>query len=190
MQISDTDLTFTEKFTEEELVAALKMRSQQAFGYLYEQYGAAIFTFIKQVIPLNETAEDVLQETFTGIWKNIDKYDPSKGRLFTWLVRLARNQAIDTTRSKLYKSGTKNVPLDNYVDYFEQTRPLHQQVDSIGLKKQVGCLQPGQRELIELCYFNGFTNEEAAKILQLPVGTVKSRLRGALIELRKRLVEP
>ncbi|MFZ1529542.1 MAG: sigma-70 family RNA polymerase sigma factor [Ferruginibacter sp.] len=183
-------MALTETFSEEELVSALKMRSQKAFGYLYAQYGAAIFTFIKQVIPANETAEDVLQETFTGIWKNIDKYDPSKGRLFTWLVRLARNQAIDTTRSKLYKSGNKNVPLENYVDYFEQTRALHQPVDSIGLRKHVGLLQAEQREVIELCYFNGFTNEEAAKILKLPAGTVKSRLRTALIELRKRLIEP
>lgn len=169
---------------------ALKKRSENAFRYLYNNYGAAVFTFIKQVIPANEAAEEVLQECFVSVWKNIDKYDPSKGRLFTWLIRLARNQAIDTSRSKIYKSEQKNESFDNYVNYFEGQNHLLQNTDVIGLRKQVGFLAAEQRDVIELCYFNGFTNEEAAKILKLPAGTVKSRLRAALVELRKKLTEP
>lgn len=177
-------------YTEQELVDALKMRSEDAFRHLYTNYSAAVFTFIKQVIPSNETAEEVLQECFLGVWKNIGKYDPAKGRLFTWLIRLARNQAIDTTRSKVYKSEQKNESFDNYVNYFEGNMHQLQNPDIIGLRKEVSFLATEQKEVIELCYFNGFTNEEAAKILKLPAGTVKSRLRAGLIELRKRLIEP
>lgn len=130
----------------------------------------------------------MLQETFITVWKNIDKYDPSKGRLFTWLLRLARNAAINKTRSKLFKSQQKNADLDHYVNYLEEQSPQHVATDRIGLRQQVHQLKEEWRSVLELSYYQGFTQEEVAKALNIPLGTVKTRLRNALIELRKQFV--
>jgi RNA polymerase sigma factor (sigma-70 family) len=95
------------KIEEQELIALLRARSQRGLRILYDNYSAALFGVISRIITDNETAEDVLQEAFVKIWNNIDNYDTSKGRLFTWLLNVARNQAIDKTRSKDFKDAGK-----------------------------------------------------------------------------------
>lgn len=129
-----------------------------------------------------------MQEVFITVWKQIDKYDEQKGRLFTWLIRLTRNTAINKLRSKEYKSQIKNDSIDNFVstsvDYVAGT----DNINAIGLRKQVHQLREDYKNVIELSFYNGFTQEETAKALDIPVGTVKTRLRNALIELRKHFV--
>ncbi len=173
------------KYSEDELTDALKRHEAQAFQYLYNNYKGALFSTIKQIIFDNDIAEDVLQDAFTMVWKNIEKYDPSKGRLFTWLFNVTRNCAINTTRSKNYKSQQKNDSLDDYVITSLQTGNDLSAIDHIGLRKQVHSLRKDYKNVLELSYFNGYTHEEIAKILNIPSGTVKTRLRNALIELRK-----
>ena len=175
-------------YTEDALTAALKMHDNDAFQYLYKNYKAALFTVIHQIITDKEIAQDVLQEAFVTAWKNIDKYDASKGRLFTWLFNVTRNCAINTTRSKAYKTEQKNDSFDNYVTYVDGKESQSLGVDQIGLRKQVHLLREDYKNVLELSYFNGFTHEEIAKKLNIPVGTVKTRLRSALIELRKQFV--
>lgn len=175
-------------YTEEELVAALQQHEKKAYEYLYHQYKGALLTVIKQVITDDETATDVLQEVFLTIWKNISKYDPSKGRLFTWLHKLGRNCAINTTRSKTFKSQQKNSSIDNYVTYTEGLEGPGFDINKIGLRKQVHLLRDEYKKVIELCYFEGYMQREIAEILQIPEGTVKTRLRNALIELRKNFI--
>jgi RNA polymerase sigma factor (sigma-70 family) len=177
-----------ETYTEDSLTAALKKHDQQAFKYLYNNYKAALFTIIHQVIADKEIAQDVLQDAFITAWKNIEKYDSSKGRLFTWLFNVTRNCAINTTRSKAYKSEQKNDSFDNYVIYVDGKDSTSLNVNQIGLRKQVQQLREDYKNVIELSYFNGFTHEEIAKILAIPVGTVKTRLRNALVDLRKQFV--
>ena len=121
-------------------------------------------------------------------WKNIDKYDAVKGRLFTWLFNVTRNCAINTTRSKNYKTQLKNDSLANYVNDHTVNEAFVLQINKIGLRKQVHLLREDYKNVLELSYFNGFTHEEIAKILSIPSGTVKTRLRNALIELRKQFV--
>lgn len=175
-------------YNEEELVIALKKHESDAYSYLYMNYRGSLYNTILQIIPGEETAKDVLQEVFVTVWQNIDKYDAEKGRLFTWLLKITRNGAINKTRSKIYKSQVKNTNIDNYVNYIEEKQPQQQNINKIGLRKQVHLLREEYRNVVELSYFNGFTQEEIAKALDIPLGTVKTRLRNALIELRKQFV--
>ena len=176
------------KYTEAELIDALKKHENDAYVYLYNNYKGALFTVILQIIPDKENAGDVLQEAFIMAWKNIDKYDVAKGRLFTWLFNVTRNCAINTTRSKNYKQQLKNDSLDNYVNDVDERTSHILPINQIGLRKQVQQLKDDYRNVMQLSYFNGFTHEEIAKILNIPSGTVKTRLRNALIELRKQFV--
>ena len=147
-----------------------------------------MYNNILQVIPNTETANDVLQEVFITIWQNMDKYDAAKGRLFTWLLRLTRNAAINKTRSKIYKSQQKNDDINNYVSVIEQNGTEQPAINQIGLRMQVHRLRDDYKNVLELSYFEGFTQEEISKALNLPLGTVKTRLRNAIIELRKQFV--
>ena len=164
------------------------MYDHKAYAYLYHQYKGALFNVIQQFIFERENATDVLQEVFITIWKNIDKYDASKGRLFTWLFNVTRNCAINATRSKIYKTQFKNDSLDFYVNDVDTNENIVLQVNQIGLRKLVHQLKDDYKNVLELSYFNGFTHEEIAKILNIPSGTVKTRLRKALIDLRKQFV--
>ncbi len=181
-------LTAPNTYTEADLATALKMHDNNAFQYLYNNYKGALFTVVQQIITDKTIAEDVLQEAFITAWKNIEKYDASKGRLFTWLFNVTRNCAINTTRSKGYKTQQKNDSLENYVTYGDEKDSLQININQIGLRQQVYKLRDDYKNVLELSYFNGFTHEEIAKILAIPVGTVKTRLRNALIELRKQFV--
>ena len=175
-------------YTETALTAALKHRESEAFEYLYNNYKGALFTVVLQIIPEREIAEDVLQEAFVMAWKNIDKYDAAKGRLFTWLFNVTRNCAINTIRSKSFKTQQKNDSIDNYVTYVDEKENTILNINQIGLRKHVHQLREDYKNVVELSYFNGYTHEEISKILTVPVGTVKTRLRNALIELRKQFV--
>ena len=175
-------------YTEQELVVALKERNNQAFGFLYDNYAGALYSIIRQIITNNdELAGDVLQEVFINIWRKIESYDQTKGRLFTWMLNIARNASIDTLRSKSYQNSQKNQELpDNvYKGIANQTTQLN--VDNIGLKKVLEKLKPEHRVLVELAYFKGFTHEEIAEMMAIPLGTVKTRIRNALLQLREYL---
>lgn len=173
-------------YTEDTLVNSLKERDKAAFTYLYNNYKKALYAVILQLIPDEEIASDTLQEAFITIWRNIDKYDSSKGRLFTWLVIIVRNTAINQMRSKFFRQVQKNDSLSLYVSYIEDRIPGEDvPVNHIGLRKQVHNLRPEYRDVLELGYFNGLTQEEISKVLKIPIGTVKTRLRNAVIELRK-----
>lgn len=175
-------------YTERELVLALKERNDQAFSFLYDHYAGALYSIIKQIVPDNpELANDVLQEVFINIWRKIDSYDQSKGRLFTWMLNIARNASIDLLRSKSYQNSQKNQELPDNVYRGAANQAILQNVDSIGLKKMLEKLRPEHRVLVELAYFKGFTHEEIAEMVAIPLGTVKTRIRNALLQLREYL---
>jgi RNA polymerase sigma-70 factor (ECF subfamily) len=101
----------TVTYTEAELLQALQSHDEQAFSFLYDRYSKALFNIILQIIPQQELAEDVLQEVFVKIWQNIKSYDETKGRLYTWMLNIARNQSIDRTRSKDFNNRYKTKEL-------------------------------------------------------------------------------
>ncbi len=170
-------------YSEAELISSLKYKEEQAFSYLYDNYAPALYNIIQQIVPEREIANDVLQEVFLNIWRKIDSYDADKGRLFTWMLNIARNASIDKRRSKGYQDSLKNQPLAEDVNvYAHQAVKIH--TDDYGLRKLVNKLKDEQKVLVELSYFQGFTHEEIAKSLNLPLGTVKTRIRAALSQLR------
>lgn len=172
------------KYQEQELVAQLLQQNDQAFSYLYDNYSPALFGVISQIIPNSEIAADVLQDVFVSIWKKISSYDETKGRLFTWMLNIARNAAIDKLRSRSYQDSLKNRPIAENVNTITANSAVNPQQNDIGLKRQIGKLKDEYRVLIDMSYFQGFTHEEISKILNLPLGTVKTRIRSALIQLR------
>ena len=174
------------KYTEPELVSSLKERVDHAFAYLYDNYSGALYNIILQIVPDQELANDVLQEAFVNIWRKIDSYDQSKGKLFTWMLNITRNLSIDTIRSKSFQNNQKNRELPETGSY-EENGYVQQDIDNIGLRKVIEKLKKEQRVLIDLAYFKGYTHEEIAEIEGLPLGTVKTRIRSALVQLREQL---
>lgn len=162
----------------------LQQRDDNSFGYLYDNYSGALFGVISAIVPDSETAKDVLQEAFVNIWRKIESYDPVKGRLFTWMMNVARNAAIDKVRSRGYQDSLKNYSISGNVHTGDIGKATFSQMDDVGLKKVLGKLKKESRVLIDLSYFQGYTHEEIAKILDIPLGTVKTRIRSALIHLR------
>lgn len=173
------------KYSEEELVLLLQQKDQHAFSYLYDNYAGALNGIICRMVEEDQLAEDILQESFLKIWNNFAQYDSSKGRLFTWMINLTRNLTIDTLRSKGYKKQQKISKDENSVINYHDKNYGSDRFDSIGLRKQVSNLKPEQKSIIDLAYFNGYTQEEISKELGIPLGTVKTRMRSAIMELRK-----
>ena len=168
-------------------MSLLKSRDSRAFSYLYDNYSSSLYTVIAQLVNDMEIANDVLQEVFINIWRKIESYDPVKGRLFTWMLNIARNASIDTLRSRSYQNSQKNQPLQENSELLEGGRLSAINVDNIGLKKVVERLKKEHRVLIELAYFKGYTHEEISQIEDIPLGTVKTRIRNALLQLREYL---
>jgi RNA polymerase sigma factor (sigma-70 family) len=173
----------TQKYIESELVMLLKQREQTAFSYLYDHYSAALYSIILSVVPDKQLANDVLQEVFVKIWRQSESYDASKGRLFTWMMNIARNASIDMLRSKGYQKNQQNRELTEAV--YEKGGSIITNIDQIGLRKMVHSLKEEYKMLVELSYFRGFTQDEISKMLNMPLGTVKTRLRSALLQLRE-----
>jgi RNA polymerase sigma-70 factor, ECF subfamily len=177
------------KFTEEELIASLRNGDQKALGFLYDNYSAALFGVIMRIVESQENAEDVLQEVFVKVWKNIASYDKSKGKLYTWLINIARNTAIDSLRAKGYKAKSQIQSLDNSVHSINKQYTTTIQPDHIGLKTLVDKMKPEYKTLIDKLYFEGYTQEEVAEELNIPLGTVKTRIRAAINQLRDIFIE-
>ena len=172
------------KYSEEELVFALQQQDQQAFSYLYDNYSAALFGLIFKMVNDKELAEDILQEAFVKIWNNFSNYDSMKGRLFTWMLNLTRNLTIDMLRSKGYRKQSKIYDDENSVNNFSDKSMSADRFDAMGIRKQLTNLKTDQKEIIDLAYFGGLTQDEISKQLGIPLGTVKTRIRAALIQLR------
>lgn len=171
-------------YSEGDLVALLQKRDTAAFNYLYDHYSAALYGVIFPIVNDAEAANDVLQEVFLNIWKKIESYDAVKGRLFTWMLNIARNASIDVLRSRSYQNSRKNQPLAETVNWNSNLQVFQPDTETIGLHKLLEKLKEDQRVLIELAYFKGYTHEEISEIEGLPLGTVKTRIRNALIQLR------
>lgn len=171
-------------YNEQELVSLLKDREEKAFAYLYDHYSGALNSIILQILSDQELANDVLQEVFINIWRRIEMYDPAKGRLFTWMLNIARNASIDMLRSKSYQNSKRNQSLPENVHSGSSGQVTQLSVDNIGLGKVLGKLRTEYRVLVELAYLKGYTHEEIADLEKIPLGTVKTRIRNALIQLR------
>lgn len=163
---------------EQVLVQGLKAREQAAFTTLYKAYAPALFGVLRRMIDDDCIAEDLLQDTFVKIWTNSHRYDPGQGRLFTWLLKLTRNVALDALRARKTRTQAE------FYWHDHGTKQLYQEAsDAIPHQSLFTLVEPKYRPILELAY-QGFSREEIAKTYQMPVGTVKTRLRTALNELK------
>jgi RNA polymerase sigma-70 factor (ECF subfamily) len=169
----------------EELILQFQQKNVKAFDKLYHYYNDSLFGVINNIVGDQDLAKDILQEVFIKIWNNSNKYNKEKGRFFTWILNIARNSAIDTTRSKNFKKSLKNQDVENFVDIIENNENFESKSNFIGVKKFVQQLTDKCKSIIELLFFKGFTQKETAEKLKIPLGTVKTRNRNCINELRK-----
>ena len=146
-----------QKISEQELVNGLFNKDNNAITILYNNYSTALYGVIFRIVQSEEIAEDVLQDTFVKIWKSFDQYDVSKGKLFTWIVNVARNLAIDKVRSKYFNNSQKNQDIDNIVSFVDLNNNHSYNPDTIGMKELVNKLNPEHKSIIDLIYFKLFT---------------------------------
>ena len=175
----------TKEISEAELAAALKNRNRDAVGILYDNYSALLYGIIFRIVKSEETAEDLLQEVFVKVWNNISSFDPAKAKLVTWMGNIARNLAIDKIRSKDYKNLQQNHDIADFVNIIEESPSTGFNPEHIGVKEMLEKLPKEQRELLELVYWQGYTQAETAEKLGMPLGTVKTRIRSAVNTLRE-----
>lgn len=168
------------------LVDGLKRGDKVAIDKLYKMYAGSLMGIISRIVKFDEVAEDVLQDTFVKIWKSIAQYDSSKGRLFTWMANLAKNAAIDQVRSKNYVNSGKTDDLgDTKVDLIDSRNNVSFNAETIGVRQLMQYLKPDQKNILDLVYFEGYTQMEVAEHLNIPLGTVKTKIRLSILTLRK-----
>ncbi|MFZ4544776.1 MAG: RNA polymerase sigma factor [Saprospiraceae bacterium] len=170
--------------TQEELVPLLLTQNSTAFTNLYDMYAKSLFAVINNLVRDKDEAEDVLQEVFVKIWKNIASYNESKGRFYTWMLNIARNTAIDKLRSKGYDNNKKNLPAENFVHLLEDNSKLTNKIDTIGIQEFIKKLKPKCIAIIDLLFFKGYTQQETADELAMPLGSVKTLNRSCINDLR------
>lgn len=163
----------------------LRSKSQSAFSYLYRAYGDVLFGVVNKVVSDEGIAEDVLQEVFVKIWAHIDQYDTAKGRIYTWMLNIARNTAIDKLRSKGEIMRGKIRGDEETVSIARTDLNTEQSTDTIGVRQAVANLEPRYAQIVQLAYFQGYTLDEISKVLTVPLGTVKTRMRHAMQQLRQ-----
>lgn len=174
---------------ESKLVISLKDQDKNALAYLYDQYSAALYGVIFRIVKRETLAEEVLQETFVKIWNSIDQYSAKEGRLFTWMFRLARNLAIDKSRSKGLKRELKTDAVADHMRYCDHKDNQQQQTNTVALERLLSKLQPEQALIINLLYLKGYTHAEVVQEFEIPLETVKAWHRWAMINLRELLVK-
>ena len=167
---------------EQQIVELLANGDKKALNLLYENYADSLYGVILKVTINEELAQDALQETFIKVWKNAKKYDSKKAKLFTWLYRIAKNTAIDKLRS-FNNRFEKEVQIDKSNVYILPTANLNQ--DVLDLKEHVARLDDKYQIVLKALFFEGMTQQEASDELDIPLGTIKSRLKIGLRELKK-----
>lgn len=178
------------KIKPDELVVQLKAQKKYAFSVLYNNYSPALLAVATNIVRNKQVAEDLIQEVFVKIWRNIDSYDPTKGTLYTWMLTITTNASKDYLRSKQYRhqlciAGNGLDSIENYTpiyqtNYREERNELPQLIQNLDVK---------YREIIDLVYIYGYTQVEVAQILKIPSGTVKTRCRFGLQKLKSNYTE-
>ncbi len=166
-----------------EFAERLRAGDQSVIGELYDAYSSALYGVVCTILRDDQEANDVLQDAFVNIWKYGKNFDSAKGSLFTWMLNIARNKAIDKIRKKKRSGEIQNIGDNVYI--LENGNVTENNTDIIGLRSTVDKLDDEKKKLIDLAYFSGYTQQEMADELDLPLGTVKTRVRAALQDLRK-----
>lgn len=171
-------------------LAALLRRSargdEAAFAALYDAMAARVHGLLLRVVRDPAQAEEVTQETFLEIWRTASRFDPDRGSAVAWILTITHRKGVDRVRSAEAASRRD-------ATYHRETRPVERDLtaeeataslEAGRVRQALETLTPTQREAVELAYFGGYTHTEVAAMLDLPLGTAKTRIRDGLIRLR------
>ncbi len=175
------------------LLQRIVQSDESAMSELYNRYGRLLYTFGLRIVRSEEEASDLVQEVFLQAWNKAPSYEKGKGTVYTWLVTMTRNRAIDLLRSKRYKQQSQTIDISqlSLVVDVHSSNPHSETVQ--GENRQLvttalGKLTPDQQRVIALAYYEGYSQSEIASTLNIPLGTVKSRMRKGLMEMRSMLL--
>ena len=164
------------------LIARLRAGDETAMADLYDRYSAVVYGVALRVLADTTAAEDVLQEVFLQLWRNPRRFDADRGRLAPWLAVIARNRAIDILRKRPREEDIDEQPISTGVN-LEDSANLRQAVEKV--RNAMGQLPQEQRKALEMAFFEGMTHTEISRKTGDPLGTVKTRIRSALMAVRK-----
>jgi RNA polymerase sigma-70 factor (ECF subfamily) len=183
--------------TDSEIMLKIAGYDSKALEQLYDRYTPLLYTLIKRIIPDKETAEEVLSEVFVIIWRQIDQIDFKNINIYTWLVTLARNKAIDVKHRNIGKVT------EEYTEDYEKEKilpKLSREIESVELEDvlemkgkiegAIKSLTDAQRYVMELSYYEGVDEIGIAEKLKIPSSTVKSKLQVAIGNLMKKISKP
>lgn len=172
---------------EEELVPLLLKKSPKGLEILYDNFSASLFGVIQRIVPNEEIAEELLNKTFSKIWNNISQYNPARDRLSAWMINHARNTAMESLRmtDSLNKSQYKSV--ENLMADADPAKLTGIGAECKGMKELIGKMDIGYSQILYLLFFAGFSQSEVALKLNIPLGTIKTRSRTAILKLRNYL---
>lgn len=176
--------TIKTTYSEQELIVLLKEKNENGFHYLYDHYSGALYGIVLRIVQSKEYAEEVIQDVFVKIWNSIHQYDSSKGRFYTWIINIARNTAIDYLKSKGFQNELKNQSLPDFVYNTAELSTVNHSADYIGFNDVLESLEIDKQELINLSYYQGYSQYEISEKLKIPLGTVKTKMRNALMKLK------
>lgn len=164
------------------LIARTRQRNQDAFAVLYDRYSSLVYSVAMRVLKNPAAAEDVLHDVFLQLWNSPEKFEASRGNLPSWLAVIARNRAIDGVRRERPRVDPEDVVLVSPVDIHSEAERSAVAAKVRGILKD---MPEAQRSAVEMAYFEGMTHVEIADRTHEPLGTVKTRIRTALITIRK-----
>ncbi len=167
----------------EKVVALIKNGDETGLKTLYTHYNGALYGIVNRILIRQGESEEALQETFLKIWNNIDNYQPVKGTLFTWMATIARNTALDKKRLKSYEHETKTESIVTG----ENDPSVSANIGNINIPDLIKNIPEKYRILVDKMFLNGYTQQEIADEMSIPLGTVKTRLREAISILRNEL---
>jgi RNA polymerase sigma-70 factor (ECF subfamily) len=165
------------------LVARIRAGDQQAMSELYDRYSKVVYAVSLRVLQDTGAAEDVLQDVFLQLWRNPDAFDASRGNLAAWLAVIARHRAIDRLRQRRPETDIDECVIASGPDLRDETER------TLIVEKVRGALQemnPQQRQAMEMAFFQGLTHTEIAEKTGEPLGTIKTRIRSGLQQLRSK----
>lgn len=182
---------------EREWMIAVQSGDKTALKKLYDRFSKILFGMIYKILHNKEEAEDLLQEIFVKIWNRADQYDPSRGTVYSFIATLARNRAIDRTRSRAFKNRRKDdyvINDDEYSFHLSTDNPnpeerIELSERAVGVRKALAELNKKERQVLYISYFEGLSQSEIAEKIDIPLGTVKYRMRQGMIKLRDMLTE-
>ncbi len=172
------------------LMRRIKAKDADALAQLYDSYNRLLFGMILSIVKTRTEAEDVLQEVFIKIWQKADSFKEDRGNVFSWMVTLTRNRAIDRIRSKGYKTQQKasaNIDEPSLKLKGNNYDPLETTIFSDRAKLVKNALKEipeNQSRVLKIAYYRGMTQSEISDDLDIPLGTVKTRMRQGMIKLK------